>query len=85
MSFGFHRGEIIGVLVRATFLLGFSFWLIYYTSLGFIHPELVNGLMMIILGIISTFFNLIIGLVLMVVGISNGIFFPEKEQNSQHL
>ena len=84
MSFGFHRGEIIGVLVRATFLLGFSFWLIYYTSLGFIHPELVNGLMMIILGIISTFFNLIMGLVLMVVGISNGIFFSEKEKNCQH-
>ena len=84
MSFGFHRGEIIGVLVRATFLLGFSFWLIYYTSLGFIHPELVNGLMMIILGIISTFFNLIMGLVLMVFGISNGIFFSEKEKNCQH-
>ena len=27
MSFGFHRGEIIGVLVRATFLLGFFFGL----------------------------------------------------------
>ena len=84
MSFGFHRGEIIGVLVRATFLLGFSFWLIYYTSLAFIHPEIVNGLMMIILGIISTFFNLIMGLVLMVVGISNGISFSEKEKNCQH-
>jgi cation diffusion facilitator family transporter len=84
MSFGFHRGEIIGVLVRATFLLGFSFWLIYYISLSFIHPEIVSGLMMIILGIISTFFSLIMGLVLMFVGISNDISFSEKEKNCQH-
>ena len=84
MSFGFHRGEIIGILVRATFLLGFSFWLIYYTTLYFIHPQIVNGLMMIIIGIISTFFNLIMGLVLMLVGISNGIFFSEKVKNCQH-
>ena len=84
MSYGFHRGEIIGVLVRATFLLGFSFWLIYYTSRSFIYPEIVNGLMMIIMGIISTFFNLIMGLVLMFVGISNDISFSEKEKNCQH-
>jgi cation diffusion facilitator family transporter len=84
MSFGFHRGEIIGILVRATFLLGFSFWLIYYTTLYFIHPQIVNGLMMIIIGIISTFFNLIMGLILMIVGISSGIFFSEKVKNCQH-
>ena len=84
MSFGFHRGEIIGILVRASFLLGFSFWLIYYTSLSFINPEFVNGLMIIIVGIISTFFNLIMGLILMLVGISNGIFFSEKVKNCQH-
>ena len=84
MSFGFHRGEIIGILVRATFLLGFSFWLIYYTTLYFIHPQIVNGLMMIIIGLLSTFFNLIMGLILMLVGISNGIFFSEKVKNCQH-
>jgi len=84
MSYGFHRGEIIGVLVRATFLLGFSFWLIYYTIRSFLYPENVNGLMMIIMGIISTFFNLIMGLVLMFVGISNEISFSENEKNCQH-
>ena len=84
MSYGFHRGEIIGVLVRATFLLGFSFWLIYYTSRSFFYPENVNGLMMIIMGIISTFFNLIMGLVLMFVGISNDISFSENENKCQH-
>ena len=84
MSFGFHRGEMIGVLVRATFLFGFSFWLLYYVSRDFLHPKIVNGLIMIILGIISTFFNLIMGLVLMFVGISNGITFSGKEITCNH-
>ena len=84
MSFGFHRGEIIGILVRASFLLGFSFWLIYYISLSFIHPQIVSGLTIIIVGIISTFFNLIMGLILMIVGISNDISFSEKKKMCQH-
>ena len=84
MSYGFHRGEIIGILVRASFLLGFSFWLIYYISFNFIHPEIVNGILIIVVGIISTFFNLIMGLVLMLVGISNEISFSEKKKNCQH-
>ena len=84
MSFGFHRGEMIGVLVRATFLFGFSFWLLYYVSRDFLNPIIVNGLIIIILGIISTFFNLIMGLVLMFVGISNGISFSGKEIACNH-
>ena len=84
MSFGFHRGEMIGVLVRATFLFGFSFWLLYYVSRDFLNPKTVNGLVIIILGIISTFFNLIMGLVLMFVGISNGITFSGKEITCNH-
>jgi zinc transporter 2 len=86
MSFGFHRGEMIGVLVRATFLFGFAFWLLYYIVLSFLYPKNVNGIIIIILGIISTFFNLIMGLVLTFVGISNGITFSEKEIicNHQH-
>ena len=86
MSFGFHRGEMIGVLVRATFLFGFAFWLLYYIVLSFLYPKNVNGIVIIILGIISTFFNLIMGLVLTFVGISNGITFSEKEIicNHQH-
>ena len=84
MSFGFHRGEMIGVLVRATFLFGFSFWLLYYIGHNFINPKEVNGLIIIILGIISTFFNLIMGLVLMFVGISNGITFSGNDINCNH-
>jgi zinc transporter 2 len=83
MSFGFHRGEIIGVLVRATFLLGFSFWLLYYTILSFIHNEPVNGLVIIILGIISTLFYLIMGLILIYIGINNTISF-ETNNTCQH-
>ena len=86
MSFGFHRGEMIGVLVRATFLFGLSFWLLYYVAYNIINPKIVDGFVIIILGIISTFFNLIMGLVLLFVGISNGITFSEKELvcNHQH-
>lgn len=84
MSFGFHRGEIIGVLVRATFLFGFSFWLLYYIGHGFMQPKNVNGLVIIIIGIISTFFNLIMGLVLIFVGISNSISFSGKEISCDH-
>ena len=86
MSFGFHRGEMIGVLVRTTFLFGFSFWLLYYVIYNIIHPKIVNGFIIIILGIISTFFNLIMGLVLIFVGISNGITFSGKDIvcNHQH-
>ena len=84
MSFGFHRGEIIGVLVRASFLLGFSFWLIFYAIQGFIHKEITNGLIIIIMGVISTLFNLIMGLLLIFIGISNDISFSEKEKNCNH-
>ncbi len=86
MSFGFHRGEMIGVLVRTTFLFGFSFWLLYYVNYNIIHPKIVNGFIIIILGIISTFFNLIMGLILIFVGISNGITFSGKDIvcNHQH-
>ena len=86
MSFGFHRGEMIGVLVRTTFLFGFSFWLLYYVIYNIIHPKIVKGFIIIILGIISTFFNLIMGLVLIFVGISNGITFSGKDIvcNHQH-
>jgi Co/Zn/Cd efflux system component len=49
MSFGFHRGEIIGILVRATFLLGFSIWLMYYIIKGFLYYNIVNGIIIIII------------------------------------
>ena len=84
MSFGFHRGEIIGVLVRATFLFGFSFWLLYYVGMRLIQPKDVGGLIIIIIGIISTFFNLMMGLVLLFVGISNSISFSGKKNSCDH-
>ena len=83
-SFGFQLGETIGVLVRETFLFGFSFWLLYYIIYNIIHPKIVNGFIIIILGIISTFFNLSMGLFLMFVGINNGITFSGKEIVCDH-
>ena len=84
MSFGFHRGEIIGILVRATFLLGFSIWLMYYITKGFLYYNIVNGIIIIIIGVISTLFNLIMGLILIIVGLSNDISFSEKQKNCHH-
>lgn len=85
LYFGYHIGEIIGVLARAAFLLGFSFWLLYYSILNFFYNEYVNGLVIIIIGIISAFFNLIMGLVLMLIGINIDIFFENKNDcKNQH-
>lgn len=84
MSFGFHRGEIIGILVRVTFMFGFSIWLLYTIFLNIMNPSYVNGFVIIIIGIISTLINLIMGLVLIFIGISNIISFSEKQINCQH-
>ena len=84
MSFGFSRGEILGVLVSATVLWGFSFWLLYYVIIRFLNPEIVNGFIIIIFGIISAFFNLMMGLILMFFGIGNGISFKENEKICHH-
>ena len=69
MSFGFSRGEILGILISATVLWGFSFWLLYYVIIRFLNPEIVNGFIIIIFGIISAFFNLMMGLILVFFGI----------------
>ena len=84
MSFGFSRGEILGILISATVLWGFSFWLLYYIIINILNPEIVNGFIIIIFGIISAFFNLIMGLILMFFGIGNGISFNENEKICNH-
>ena len=82
ISFSFHRGEIMGILVRASFILGFSFWLIFYIIKSFLNNHLANGIAIIIMGIISTLYNLIMGLILMLVGLSNDISFSMKNNKS---
>ena len=44
MSYGFLRGEIIGMLLSVTIIWALSFWLIYTAIYGFFHPQIVNGL-----------------------------------------
>ena len=85
ISFGFHRGEIMGILVRASFLLGFSFWLIFNIIKGFLYNYFANGIAIIIMGIISTLYNLIMGLILMLVGLSNDVSFSmqNNKRNSE--
>ena len=83
ISFGFHRGEIMGILVRASFLLGFSFWLIFYIIKSWRYNHLANGIVIIIIGIISTLYNLIMGLILMLLGLSNNVSFS-MQKNKDH-
>lgn len=74
----FYIGEIIGLLTRSTFLLGFSFWLFYYIIKKFLFNEFINGIIIIIIGIISALLNIIIDLVL--IFLSNEILFSEKDK-----
>ena len=83
ISFDFHRGEIMGILVRASFLLGFFFWIIFYIHKSFQYNHIANGIAIIIIGIISTLYNLIMGLILILVGLSNDVSFS-MQYNKPH-
>ena len=77
----FYKSEIISVIGRSTFLLGFSFWLVYYIIRRFMLYGNSNGLTIIILGIISLFFSIIMELVLILVDINNNVYFSNKQNN----
>ena len=76
--FGFYMGESIALLARSIFILGFSFWLFYYIIIRFISKEFINGIIIIIIGIISVSFNIIIDLIL--IFLSEGVLFSEKDK-----
>ena len=76
-----NKVEILGTLLSSTFLFGFSFWLIFYAIARILQSIYIDGLVIIILGILSTIFNLIIGLVIIFYGIENEIN-SFKENNS---
>lgn len=78
-TYGFYIGEILVILVRAVLLFGLSFWLFYYTFLRFKQYQASNGLIIIIIGIISTLFNIIVGLMKIFLGINSDISIFEKE------
>ena len=51
MSYGFLRGEIIGMLLSVTIIWALSFWLIYTAIYGFFQPQIVNGLIMFLIAL----------------------------------
>ena len=83
--FSFNRGEILGILISSTFLCGFSFWLIYYAIMRILQPKNINGFIIIILGIASTFFNVIMGLVLILYEFRNQINLNENNKKNNNL
>ena len=78
-AFALYIGDILALLVKATFLIGLSFWLFYYTILRFRNFQSSNGLIIMIIGIISTLFNIIMGLLLFFFGINTEISLLEKQ------
>lgn len=78
----YYKGKIISILGKSIFILGLSFWLLYYTFKRFILNRKVNGLIIIVIGIVSILFNIIISLILMIYGINDTIL-SEKENNYQ--
>lgn len=72
--------EVIGYLVRSSFLLGLSFWIFYYSIKRFIYYQYTKGLAVIIFGIISLLVNIIIELIIIFLGIKNNISSSEKEK-----
>ena len=81
-AFAFFIGDILALLVKATFLIGLSFWLFYYTILRFRHFQSSNGLIIMIIGIISTLFNIIMGLLLFFFGVNTEISLLEKQNTN---
>ena len=78
-AFAFYIGEILALLVKEAFLIGLSFWLSYYTILRYRHFQSSNGLIIMIIGIISTLFNIIMGLLLFFFSINTEISLLEKQ------
>lgn len=81
MSFGFHRGEIIGMLVSVTIIWGLSFWLFYSATMKILYPSEVNGLIMLLVALIGLFFNLIMGTFLMHNGVGHSVLFQDSSNN----
>lgn len=77
----YYKGKIISILGRSFVILGLSFWLFYYDFKRIILNRKVNGLLIIIIGIISILFNIIISLILMIFRINDTISLSEKQNN----
>ncbi len=59
LSFGWHRAEIIGTLISVCTMWIMTIWLVVEATHRFYEEPEVEGLTMLIVAIISLFFNLI--------------------------
>ncbi len=59
-TFGFHRVEVLAALINGVILFILSGVIIYEAYLRFLHPETVNGEIMLIIAVIGLMANLII-------------------------
>ena len=64
ISYGYHRAEIIGVLVSIFLIWALTIWLLYEATIRIMVTPPVNGLIMILIAFIGLGFNLIIGIIL---------------------
>ena len=84
MSYGFHRGEIIGMLLSVTITWALSFWLIYTSIYRLFNPQNVNGLIMFLIALTGLIFNLLMGNLLIYLEIGHNISFLKEESCSGH-
>ena len=84
MSYGFHRGEIIGMLLSVTIIWALSFWLIYTSIYRLFNPQVVNGLIMFLIALVGLIFNLLMGNLLIYLEIGHNISFLKEENCSGH-
>ena len=59
LTFGWHRAEVIGTLMSVAFLVIATIWLVVEATFRIINPPKVEAVPMIITGVGSVFFNLI--------------------------
>lgn len=84
MSYGFHRGEIIGMLLSVTITWALSIWLIYTSIYRLFNPQNVNGLIMFLIALTGLIFNLLMGNLLIYLEIGHNISFLKEEGCSGH-
>jgi cation diffusion facilitator family transporter len=59
LTFGWHRAEIIGTLASMMFLVTITLWLLVAAVGRIMNPQKVDGLKMLITGIVSLGFNVV--------------------------
>ena len=84
MSYGYHRAEIIGALVSIVLIWALTIWILYEATLRIIVTRQVNGLMMIVIGILGFSFNVIMGIVLAKSGVRHSHGLHRHDQYHGH-